>query len=290
MNTPLNKTLRGAAPLAVATAVAALLSACASAPPERSAAADVRERLSTLQRDSALAGKADAAMRDAESAVQTAEMKEGDKPLTAHRVYLADRKVETARALAEMRVAEELQTELAGQRETARLDARTREADAARERARSAQAEGEAQRLAAVAARDQAGAARQQSRDLEREADELRQQISDLEAEVTERGIVLTVGDMLFASGRANLLPGTSGNLDKLATFLEAHPESNYQLSQRRAESVKSFLVGKGVGAQRLTTVGAGEDVPVADNSSAIGRQMNRRVEVIISNEAPAAR
>lgn len=304
MNIPV-RNIKGAAPLAVAAAVSALVAACASAPRTPPAAEAVRERLTMLQSESALAGKADAAMQDAETAVRTAEMPQDDKALTAHRVYLADRKVESARALAEMRVAEEQQTELANQRERARLDARTREADAAAQRARTAQAEGEVQQRAAQVARDDAGAARMQSEQLEQEASRMRQQISDLQAEVTERGIVVTVGDMLFTSGKANLQVGTTGSLDKLATFLGEHPErvvrieghtdnvgtadSNYLLSQRRAESVKSYLVGNGVGAGRLTTVGVGEDVPVADNSSAVGRQMNRRVEVVISNDGKAA-
>jgi outer membrane protein OmpA-like peptidoglycan-associated protein len=305
MNISLNKNLHGAPPLAVCTAVAALLAACASAPRAPPAAEAVRERLTALRDDPALAGKADVALQDAEAAVRSAEMPERDKVLTAQRVYLADRKVESARAQAEMRVAEEQQTELANQRERARLEARTREADAAAARARTAQMEGEAQKLAAEAARNDAGTARMQAKQLEREAGALREQISDLEAKVTERGIVMTVGDMLFTSGKANLQTGTTGNLDKLAAFLDDHPqrmvrieghtdsagssESNYDLSQRRAESVKSYLMERGVAASRLTTVGFGEDVPLADNASAIGRQVNRRVEVIISNEASAS-
>lgn len=297
--------IKGAAPLAVAAAVSALVAGCASAPRVAPAAEAVRVRLTALQSDPQLAGKADAAIQDAEAAVRTAEMPQGDKVLTAHRVYLADRKVESARALAEMRVAEEQQTQLANQRERARLDARTREADAAAERARMAQAEGEVQRRAADAARDEAGAARLQTDQLEQQASRMRQQISDLEAEVTERGIVVTVGDMLFTSGKANLQQGTTGNLDKLVTFLGEHPqrmvrieghtdsvgtaESNHLLSLRRAESVKSYLVGNGVGVDRVTTAGLGEDVPVADNSTSIGRQMNRRVEVIINHEPSSA-
>lgn len=291
-------TMQRIAPLAVAAVISAVLVACASAPRTVPAAAAVRERLNSLQQDATLAGKADVAMQDAESAVRTAEIPQGDKALSAHRVFLADRKVESARAIAEMRVAEEQQGELGDQRERARLDARTREADAASARARSAQVEGDTQRRAADAARTEADA-------LQEQAGELRQQISDLQAQVTERGIVMTVGDMLFISGKASLLTGTTGNLDKLATFLDGHPqrtvrieghtdstgtsEANYQLSQRRAESVKSYLVGRGVGSARLTTAGIGEDVPVGDNASPLGRQVNRRVEVIISNEMPAS-
>jgi outer membrane protein OmpA-like peptidoglycan-associated protein len=92
---------------------------------------------------------------------------------------------------------------------------------------------------------------------------------------------------------------GSASNLDKLADFLEQYPERtaeieghtdnvgsadlNRGLSQRRADSVKNYLVQQGVESSRLSTTGKGFDSPVAGNDSAAGRQQNRRVEIIIS-------
>ena len=111
-----------------------------------------------------------------------------------------------------------------------------------------------------------------------------------------------TLGDLLFATGKSDLTGGAGPNLDKLAAFLGEYPdrtvlieghtdsvgseESNYFLSQRRADSVKSYLVGRGVPANRLSTKGLGQGSPVASNDTATGRQQSRRVEVVTSNAA----
>ena|SRR5690606_9828388 len=304
----MNTSRRQIAPssLVAAAVTTALLAACASGPTTPTGAEEVRSRLLALQSDPNLGSRAAVAMEDADAAVRAAQVPESDKVLAAHRVYIADRKVESARALAETSAAEAERTALTQQREQARLDARTREADVARNQARIAQSEGEAQRLAAEQARSDADAARMAASESQRQTDLLKQQIADLEGEVTDRGIVLTMGDTLFTSGKADLLAGTTGNLDKLAAFLAQYPDrtvsieghtdsvgsenSNHVLSERRAQAVKSYLVGQGVGATRLSAMGRGETTPVADNESATGRQVNRRVEVIISNVAPMPR
>lgn len=178
---------------------------------------------------------------------------------------------------AETRLSEDQRAGITAQRETVRLDARTREVDAARE--------------ATVDAKEQNA--------------ELQRQIDALQARPTDRGLVLTLGDVLFASGRAELKPGAEHNLSQLVTFLgkypartvtiEGHTDSaggedyNQGLSQRRADSVRSHLLQQGVEAARVTATGAGESSPVAGNESAAGRQQNRRVEIIISNPALAS-
>jgi outer membrane protein OmpA-like peptidoglycan-associated protein len=150
-------------------------------------------------------------------------------------------------------------------------------------------------RADAATARDEVAASRELRLALER-------QIAELNARETDRGLVVTLGDLLFATGKSDLTGGAGPNLDKLAAFLGEYPdrtvlieghtdsvgseESNYFLSQRRADSVKSYLVSRGVQANRLTTSGLGQGSPVASNDSATGRQQNRRVEVIISNVA----
>jgi outer membrane protein OmpA-like peptidoglycan-associated protein len=110
------------------------------------------------------------------------------------------------------------------------------------------------------------------------------------------------LGDVLFETGRAELKGGAAANLGKLAAFLSQYPERsviieghtdsvgsesyNQGLSERRADSVKAYLLSQGIAATRLTAVGKGEAVPVASNDTNTGRQMNRRVEVIIANPA----
>jgi outer membrane protein OmpA-like peptidoglycan-associated protein len=201
-------------------------------------------------------------------------------------VLLADQKVEIARARAQSRQYEDQRNALSEQSERARLDARTLEADRARSDAAVARAD-------AASARDEVAASRATRMDLQR-------QIAELNARETDRGLVVTLGDLLFATGKSNLTGGSGPNLDKLAAFLGEYPdrtvlieghtdsvgseESNQLLSQRRAESVRSYLVNRGVSANRLTTAGLGQGSPVASNDTATGRQQNRRVEVIISN------
>jgi outer membrane protein OmpA-like peptidoglycan-associated protein len=291
----------------IATAVASiLLAACTTAPVKPDGASEARVKLTQLQSDPNLASRAAVAIKDADAAVRAAERPEVDKDLAAHRVYLADRKVDTARALAETRFAEDERAALTAQRDSARLDARTREADAAKGQVATARAEGAEQKVAANQARSEADAAHVAAASSEQQAAELQRQIDVLQAKPTDRGLVLTLGDVLFTTGRADLKPGATGNLNKLVAFLDKYPDRsvsiqgytdsvgsedyNQGLSERRANSVKSYLVGQGIGSMRLSASGKGRSEPVADNDSAAGRQQNRRVEVVISNPPAALR
>jgi outer membrane protein OmpA-like peptidoglycan-associated protein len=305
----------------IAAAVAAvLLTACASAPVEPDGAANLRARLSQLQSDPQLGSRAPLAMEQANVAVTAAEKPEPDKALSAHRLFMADRKISIARAEAESSLAVDQRKGLVEQREAMRLQARTQEADAANRRANMAQADAADQQHAADAANNraalaqanasdqeqQADAARSATADAQRQADELQKQIDGLQARVTDRGLVLTLGDVLFASGAASLNSGGDAHLGRLAVFLNKYMDRtalivgytdsiggedyNLGLSQRRANSVKSYLVDQGIDSSRLSASGKGKDSPVADNSSATGRQQNRRVEVIIENSRVSAR
>ena len=284
----------------VAVAVTAALAAgCASAPKKPAGSEQVRAKLTALQNDAALSAKAAVATKDAEAAVGQAEIVQPDLALAAHRVYIADRKVDTARAQAETKAAEENRTALAEQGEKARLDARTREADLAKADAMTARAENEQQKVAATQARSDADAALLAADASQQQAAELQRQLEILQAKPTDRGLVLTLGDTLFATGKSDLKSGASANLDRLGDFLAEYPDrtasiegftdsmgsedSNQMLSERRADAVKRYLVGRGVQPARLTSSGRGENAPVADNESAAGRQQNRRVEVVIS-------
>lgn len=123
-----------------------------------------------------------------------------------------------------------------------------------------------------------------------------------LKAKPTERGQVITFGDVLFDTGKADLKYGSQRNFQQLADFLAANPERkvrvegftdtvgsdelNLRLSERRAASVASALAQLGVDSHRIITAGYGKQYPIADNNSSHGRQLNRRVEVIVSNSA----
>ncbi len=283
-----------------------LLVGCASAPQSPEGADLVREKLARLQTDATLANKAPDSLERAEVAVRLAEQalsgSADDLALGAHRVYLADRQVEIAMAKAATRHAEDQRGQFAAERADARLEARTREAD--RSRAAADRSRGDAERMATEREADRRQSSAAAARAAE-DAAELQRQIDVLQAEATDRGLVLTLGDLLFAFDSAELRGGLTSNLDRLVTFLQEYPnrnavieghtdnvgnaEYNRGLSQRRADSVLQYLVEKGVESGRLSASGLGQTSPMADNNSDSGRQRNRRVEIIIDNPAPAA-
>lgn len=287
MNTVKINHARIAGILVFATAVSFLVASCATAPQNPPGSAEVRSKLTALQSNSSLADQVPVELREAEAAVLAAEAPVGkDVALGAHRVYMADRKVEIAMATASTRYAEDQRAALSQARDDARLNARTQEADRARRETATAQSATDAALAsAAVAAK---------------EADELQRQIDVLQAEATDRGLVLTLGDVLFGTGRSDLTSGGTNTLDKLVVFLNNYPdrnvvieghtddvgshEMNQTLSQHRADSVKFYLVQQGIRHKRLAASGMGETQPITDNQSPSGRQQNRRVEVIINN------
>lgn len=274
--------------LAIASA---LLTACTATLPEPEGAVDARTKLTQLQNDAQLASRAPVAINEAELAVRAAEQPTKDTELAQHRVFMADRKVEIARAVAENRLLVDQRKMLSEQREAARLENRTREADRARSDAASARTATASAQMAAEAAGADSAEARQQ-------IDELQQQIAGLNARATDRGLVITLGDLLFDTGKSDLKGGAATKLGGLSAFLNKYPDrtviieghtdnvgsedSNLLLSQRRADSVKSYLLNQGVAPNRIAASGKGEASPVATNDTAFGRQKNRRVDIII--------
>src|SRR5690606_9028984 len=262
-----------------------LLTGCAMSPTRPAGAEYVRAKQMELQQNPDMITHARMELRDAEAAVQLAEqpLASDEAALAVHRIYMADRMVEIARAKGETRLMEADRVLLGEERDAARLAARTREADQAHAEAASART-------------SQADAAALSAR----EAAELQRQIDMLEAEATERGLVLTLGDVLFATGSAQIQGGTNQNLEKLVSFLNQYPDRqvlieghtdnvgsamfNENLSRQRAESVRQFLTSRGVDSRRLSVSGYGFERPVASNDNAMGRQQNRRVEVVIEN------
>jgi outer membrane protein OmpA-like peptidoglycan-associated protein len=209
------------------------------------------------------------------------EVDDGDSDLE-QLAYVARRRIEIAREAAGAGEATARLEELARRRNEVRLDARTAQVEAAEE---------EAARARAVA----------------RSALERAEQLeADLNAKETERGLVLTMTeDVLFAFDQAELQPGATQALSEVARFLNEYPERrvaveghtdsvgtsayNQDLSQRRAAAVAGFLRAHGVEAGRLQVAGFGETLPVSPNDTEAGRQMNRRVEIILSNPPVAS-
>lgn len=201
---------------------------------------------------------------------------------------------------------------VAAERSRAQAEAAEAEAERLAERARRARAEeaaSEAER-AAREEREQRMLAERRAQELEQEAermreeaDRLQEQIAELEARPTERGLVLTLGsDVLFDLDKSELREGAQRTIERIAEFLMEYEERqvlvegftdstgardyNMDLSNRRAASVRAALVERGVDETRIRTQGYGPDYPVATNETQAGRQLNRRVEVIISDDA----
>lgn len=202
------------------------------------------------------------------------------------RVYIADRLVQTAEAIGLARYEENRGTELGRQRDQMMAQIKSRQV----EQARSAAA---AEHRNAQMAREDAVSARA-------EMEAMRDKLTELQTKQTKRGLVVTLGDVLFEVDKATLKPGAARSLDQLAQALrddqnatiqiEGHTDStgsrahNMDLSRRRAESVQYYLVNHGIDTARMSTRGLGPDYPVATNNSAAGRQQNRRVEVIVKD------
>ncbi|KJS22872.1 OmpA family protein [Stutzerimonas chloritidismutans] len=160
------------------------------------------------------------------------------------------------------------------------------------------------QTIALRAAEDELGKASAQRAEARLEARDaqIRKLQEDMQAKQTERGTLVTFGDVLFDLDKAELKPAGMRGIQKLAEFLNENPERkvvvegytdstgsdsyNQQLSERRAQSVRRALTHAGVDPQRIQAVGYGEQYPVASNDSPSSRAMNRRVEVTISNDS----
>lgn len=293
MKQSIRKPVRIAGLLSVAALTSLMLAGCVTAPVSPPGSAEVRAKLDLLQKDTNLRNHAPVEIREAEAAVVVAEQPLlDDAALGEYRVFMADRKVEIAMAKASTRYAEDQRKELDRERAQARLDARTLEADRSKRRTEVARNDAESSRETAAAALA--------------EASELQRQIDILQAEATDRGLVLTLGNVLFATGRSDLEPGSVTSLDKLVVFLNEYPdrsaaieghtddvgsaELNQTLSLNRARSAMAYLTQHGIQPGRLSALGMGETMPVAGNDSAYGRQQNRRVEIIIENPPSAAR
>ncbi len=302
----------------LAVGVAALLGACASAPKNHAALDEATAAYERAAGDARVARSAPVELRQAHQALQEAQAAlraDEDLDAVAHYAYLAKQRTEIALQSDRIAQAEEAIADASSQRDRILIEARTRDAQAQNVLAEKARVEAEAQRARAEAARTEAIAARKlaeerlaqatQSAELAKaeqaRTQALEKQLVALKAKQTSRGMVLTLGDVLFDTGKAQLHAGASRTIDQLAAFLKEDPERtieiegytdsmggpalNQALSERRAEAVKSALTERGIVAARISARGFGESNPVAGNDSAAGRQLNRRVEIVVSKK-----
>lgn len=259
------------------------LSACATHQGASSEALDqARQAVSEVEDNPAVVRYAPVALREAQESLQQAERsaQQGKDPAaTEHLAYLAQKRAQIAQTQARREVLAHSTQNIEQQRAQIQLEARERAVEQARRETEEArQALEEAQR-----------------------------KLADLQPQQTERGLVLTLGEVLFPFDSADLQAGDQRALDRLAQYLQAHPNHNIlieghtdsvgdegynqRLSERRAEAIYRALVQRGVDPARLRAAGLGEDFPIADNSTASGRSQNRRVEVIVAQgETPRTR
>jgi len=258
--------------------------------------------------------KADGGLKMAESALARSSSKKDVIALARQTAQFS----EDARALSvERQEAERIQAERTEAAARAKAEA---EATAAAQAAAAKQkADEEARRQAELAAAKQAQmkaesdalqareeAAKAEALRAQRAAEQLRAQLLEqfnrvLETRDTPRGLVITMADVLFDTGKYDIRPGTREQLAKLSGIILSHPglnlqveghtdstgsdEYNERLSQQRGDSVREFLISQGLPANDITATGLGKAMPISDNDTPAGRQKNRRVEIIVSGE-----
>jgi len=277
---------------------ASLLAACASVPQRSEQVAQARAEIDTLSQEplaQQAAGRDLAAARASLQQAEVAQQHNQPPAIVDHLAYLAMRHAQAGEArVSEARARQEVAR---GQEDRNKilLDSRTREAQNAQSQAQSAQAQAQNAQVQADLAKNAAQAAQAQLATAQ-------QQLADLQAKKTDRGMVVTLGDVLFDSAQATLKPGADLVIGRLAAFLTANPQTkimieghtdsrgsdeyNEALSERRAQSVANALSVHGVSQDSFRTMGRGKAYPVASNDTPEGRQQNRRVEIIFSDNS----
>lgn len=258
---------------------------------------DAHERYKFAQSSPQITTLAAAELGEAANSLKLADnaLSKGESAVMINQLsYLAIQKISIAQETANRKTYELAVTNASANRNQIRLDARTAEADAAKRQVVIANetVNQQAEDLAAADANAQTDQAVIVIQEM---------QIRELNAKQTKRGLVVTLGDVLFNSGQSELKSSGTRNVQKVADFLMQHPQRdvliegftdsvgsesfNQLLSERRAESVRSALIDLGVSADRISTQGYGEEHPVAKNDTSAHRQSNRRVEIIFSED-----
>ena len=273
----------------------ALLGGCKSSPERAAYVERARSQVNALARSPQAEQAASRDLASARNSLNRAEtaLADRDDGDARHFAYLATQQANTGLArVGEAKAREEVARGEA-ERNRVLLQSREREAETAREVA------AEQSQLADARAR-QAANARDNAQQAQADAANARQELEDLKAKQTERGMVLTLGDVLFDTAASAVKPGGMQVLDRVSAFLkehdqvrvmvEGHTDSrgsddyNQHLSEQRAQSVAQTLEQQGVDADRLEPIGRGETTPIAGNDTAAGQQLNRRVELVFSD------
>jgi len=288
----------------LAAAIAAALYGCSGLPARVESLEQARAEVRKLEQDpfaSQVAAKDLAAARDALDDADNAYEDKADLELIEHLAYVAQRHADVG----EQHIAEAHAKQTVKEGELARsrvlLAAREREAASLAEQNKAAEARNQEAEQRNLALASETEALQRQAAEARERATQLEAELTDLQAKQTERGLVLTLGDVLFDTGQASLKAGAATTIDQLAEFMrgygerkvriEGHTDSrgddayNSELSARRAAAVRDALVERNIEPQRIRTVGLGEAYPVASNDSPAGMQQNRRVEIVISDE-----
>ena len=277
--------------------LALLLAACATTSPESESALEQAraavQRLEAQPMASQTAGKALQDARDALGNAEAAERAKRPPEEVIHLSYLARRDADIGEAVIAEQASRTAMAQAQAQRERVLLDAREREAALARQQAAQSQQQASLSQQNAQLSAQQAQEAQQQARDAQ-------QQLEALQAKQTDRGMILTLGNVLFDTNEDTLKPGADEIVSRLSQFLQQHPEVkvrieghtdstgtdsyNESLSQRRADAVAMALEHRGIPQPQIQSVGRGKSAPVATNDTSAGRQQNRRVEIIFSD------
>jgi outer membrane protein OmpA-like peptidoglycan-associated protein len=265
-----------------ATSLALLFTACGTLQ-KNQALLDAEQALTEAKQEEQLLRYAPTELERADQALNRAAEAKTDEDMTSL-AYVGTTRVQIAKSAAARKAAAAKLAELSEIKDQERLHAREIEIQLEQQE----KAEALHEKEAALIERENALA----------KAEVLRQELAELQAMKTERGIVLTLGDVLFATAKTELLPGAMATIEKLASFLAEYPDKtllveghtdnvgsdayNQDLSERRAISVRNALIQAGVEGSRIDTIGLGESRPITDNSTSAGRLKNRRVEIVI--------
>ena len=269
-------------------AVSLFVAGCAGITPQeqraRDSVAKARAALEEAKANPQIASSATVPLFEAEQTLKEAELVQDDAAKKEHLAYMSERKTQLAVVSAERTLAEQETLNLSKERNQLILQRREMEISKAK-----------------LSAKEKAAALEKARMEVKQKAatvTQLKAELEELKARPTDRGMVVTLGDILFATNRAILAPGAEKDIDQLGRFMKKYPtrkivieghtdsvgrsEYNLTLSKRRADEVKKALVAKDIDESRIETKGYGETTPLASNKTAAGRQQNRRVEVII--------
>jgi len=276
--------------------IAVLMTACSTTPRTTSLLEQTRSDYAVIHSNPNVERMAPLEMQQATDAMNKANdasTKDESASEVDKLAYIAKDKIGVAREVTKQKMAEKELVSTAKERDAMVLNQRTLEADKAKQNAAESQATAQAALADAAASQRQTDAAKAQ-------AAQLQAQLADLAAKQTERGLVITLGDVLFGTDLSRLTPDGIRTAQKLADVLNQNPQRtvlvegytdstgsaahNQELSERRAQSVKSALQGMGISGDRVAVRGLGQQFPVAANDTSANRQMNRRVEIVISD------